>query len=128
MKVLLKFTSQMNDEPHIADVILETGTRLNIVRATADAKGGEVLVDVPDDRYSTIARAFKSRGVNVHALQHPVVLDENACVRCGACISVCPVNVFRFEKDWSVALDENKCVQCGICVTACPLCALDLSL
>jgi NAD-dependent dihydropyrimidine dehydrogenase PreA subunit len=67
-----------------------------------------------------------SLGAKVHILEHGVSLDESECVDCGACISVCPREVFSFDPDWKLNLDEKRCVLCGKCIDACPSHALIL--
>lgn len=127
MKIFLRFAPEINQEPHISEVILETGAKLNINRASVDAVSGEVVVDVPDEKFNEVVKQFRSRGVEVSILEHPVILDEDECINCGACISVCYVRALSFKDDWSIALDEKRCNQCGACITACPHGALEFS-
>ena len=46
--------------------------------------------------------------------------DENKCIHCGACISICPVDVFYHDEKWIVRADYKKCTGCGICEDVCP--------
>ena len=111
----------------IASVILETEAPINIERAKVDAVSGEILVDVSKDKCIEVKKAFEKRGVKVFILEMPVIKDDDECVHCGACISICPTGTFRFE-DSLVVADPGKCVQCGACITACPQRALKLAL
>lgn len=45
-----------------------------------------------------------------------VAVDESACVHCGRCASICPM-------DAEIAGDAH-CISCGRCVTACPTAAI----
>lgn len=126
MKIILHATPEITPKPLIAEVILETGTLLNIDRADVRPKGGEVVIDVPRDNYDEVASAFEKRGAKITSLDQPVIKDDDECVNCGACISVCPTGVISFKDDWSVDMDVSKCVQCGTCVTMCPQAALKL--
>ncbi|MDD2778411.1 MAG: 4Fe-4S binding protein [Methanocellales archaeon] len=127
MKIFLRFAPEINQEPHISEVILETGAKLNINRASVDAVSGEVVVDVPDEKSNEVVKLFRSRGVEVSILEHPVILDKDECINCGACISVCYIKALSFKDDWSIALDEKRCNQCGACIIACPHGALEFS-
>ncbi|MCK4928717.1 MAG: 4Fe-4S binding protein [Methanosarcinales archaeon] len=124
MKFILHATTEITAQPLIAEVVLETGTLLNIDRADVKPSGGEVVIDVHKDVYNTVTAAFEKRGATITALEQPVIKDEDECVNCGACISVCPTGVISFKDDWTVQMDVDKCVQCGACVTMCPHAAL----
>jgi len=126
MKVLLRYSSVTSKEPHIAKVILETNALINIVRANVSPVGGETVLDVSDDKYEAVVELFRSRGVEVVLLPAPILLDEKRCCQCGACVSICPVEVFSFEHDWRVRLDGANCIQCGVCISACPFGAVSL--
>jgi ferredoxin len=41
-------------------------------------------------------------------------------VDCGACVSVCPHEVFYLDENWVVRVREGRCVLCGRCMDACP--------
>lgn len=126
MKLLLRFSPEMIKSPIISEIILETGVKLNINKANIAPSGGEIVVDISRDKVDDILDAFKRRDVDATLLEHPVIRDDERCVNCGACISICPADVFEFKKDWSVNPDDDKCVRCGVCVWGCPLCALSL--
>ncbi|NOQ29017.1 MAG: 4Fe-4S dicluster domain-containing protein [Methanosarcinales archaeon] len=123
MKMVIHVSSAIHD-PVIARAILDTGVEINVDRANIDATSGEIVLEVPADSCARVATAFERQGASVSILEHPIIRDEDECVHCGACISVCPVQVFSFKDDWTVAMDESKCIQCGTCVTACPHAAL----
>ena len=124
MKLLLRFPSYLHEEPHIAEVILETGAKINIDRANVDAVRGELIIDVPRDNVERVAALFREKGVEVRKLMKLIAWDEERCIHCGACISVCPTSVFKFDPSWTVYLEEEKCIRCEVCVKACPLGAL----
>lgn len=120
MKLLLKYPLPLDEMPYTAEVILETGAKINIDRATRD----ELIVDVPGDDVEQVARLFRKKGVEVRKLLRLIAWDEERCIHCGACISVCPTKVFKFDPSWKINLEEERCVRCEICVKACPLSAL----
>jgi len=126
MKLLVNFSRGKGRKPIIAQVVRDTGVLINVERAIIDSSEGEALIDVPDDQCQLVRDTLLSLGAKVHILEHGVSLDESECVDCGACISVCPREVFSFDPDWKLNLDEEKCVLCGKCVDACPSHALTL--
>lgn len=52
------------------------------------------------------------------------VIDEDICVRCGACVGVCPVTCLDMqggEEGWPRLIPEIPCVSCGLCSMVCPV-------
>ncbi len=126
MKLLVNFSRGKGRKPIIAQVVRDTGVLINVERALIDSSEGEALIDVPDDQCKLVRDTMISLGAKVHILEHGISLDESECVDCGACISICPREVFSFDPDWKLSLDEKRCVLCGKCVDACPSHALIL--
>ena len=126
MKLLVNFSRGKGCKPIIAQVVRDTGVLINVERAVIDSSEGEALIDVPDDQCQLVRDSMVGLGANVHILEHGVSLDGSECVDCGACISICPREVFTFDPDWKLTIDEKKCVICGKCVQACPSHALTL--
>ncbi len=125
VRVLLKFDEALTSQPITAQVILEHRLPLNILRADVKPAGGEILVDIPQDRFDEVVQAFQTRGVTV-TVEKRLTVDRDRCIHCGACYSLCPTSVIHFEVDYTVAFDEEKCVACGLCIDACPTHALKL--
>ncbi len=125
MKLLLRRSStHLHDTPYTAEVILETGAKINIDRANVDAVRADLIIDVPKDKVERVAELFREKGLEVKKLMKLIAWDETRCVHCGACISVCPTGVFKFDSSWNICVDDEKCVRCEVCVKACPLGAL----
>lgn len=47
--------------------------------------------------------------------------DKSICMRCGACVSVCPFNVLELEYELMVG---EGCSECGDCAAVCPVDAI----
>jgi len=54
-----------------------------------------------------------------------VVVDNEACAACGACLERCHFGALTLG-DEGAAVDEGRCVGCGLCASACPQGALRL--
>ena len=53
-----------------------------------------------------------------------VVISEDACIGCAACVSACPVESLSMVNDKAV-VDDN-CIDCGACIDECPTEAITL--
>lgn len=124
-RILLKFDEKQISQPITAQVILEQSVPLNIIRADVKPAGGEILIEIPQNRVDKVVKAFKERGVAV-IVEKRIEVDKEKCIHCGGCYSLCPASAISFEKDYSVAFNTEKCVACGLCIDACPTRALRL--
>ncbi len=120
MKLLVKFSKRQIREPIIARMVKETGVLICIDRANIDSTSGEVLIDVPDKQADMLREKMETMGAEVRVVEDAILRDEEECIDCGACISVCPRDVFSYDADWHVCLREERCVLCGKCILACP--------
>lgn len=127
MKLLLHFNPEIIRQPIISETILETGVKIDIELARVDGSTGEIVINVPEEGCRSVVKALRNKNVDVTKLGETITKDEDNCVHCGACISVCPVDAHSYQHDWSVRLDRSACVQCGMCVPACPVRVLRMS-
>lgn len=54
----------------------------------------------------------KIAGVPVHPKG-----SQAKCIKCGKCVSSCPVDAISIEKPWET--DDSKCLTCGRCIHVC---------
>jgi ferredoxin len=52
-------------------------------------------------------------------------ININRCVRCGGCVSVCPVAALELKDN--IINDKILCTACGICAKACPVEAIKVT-
>jgi L-aspartate semialdehyde sulfurtransferase ferredoxin len=128
MKLLVNFSRGKGRKPIIAQVVRDTGVLINVERAVIDSSEGEALIEVPDDQCKLVRDSMSNLGAQVRILEHGINHNESECVDCGACISVCPREVFSFDPEWKLRVEEEKCILCGKCTIACPHRALTLPL
>lgn len=73
--------------------------------------------------------AVKDSSKTAVAVKVAANIDQAKCIKCGACLKVCPVKaISKIEKDKKVTyvVDPKKCIACGKCVKACPVKAISL--
>jgi NAD-dependent dihydropyrimidine dehydrogenase PreA subunit len=66
------------------------------------------------------------RGITAYGVETSVahanyfaVIDPEACLGCGACVTRCQVAAI-YEADGVSVVDRPRCIGCGLCVTGCP--------
>ncbi|MEO8481104.1 MAG: 4Fe-4S binding protein [Acidobacteriota bacterium] len=52
-----------------------------------------------------------------------MIVDNDVCVHCGACVGICPTNDI-FLKGTSTVVFLPSCTQCGLCAVICPVGAI----
>jgi ferredoxin len=123
MLLRLKFDSKAVKKPVISSVTLKTSALINIIKAEVGPRKGELIVEVEDYVVENVEKALKELGVSVCRLKK--IERSDACVHCGACISICPVEAIEMMEDGRVEF-MDKCVLCGNCVKVCPVNALSV--
>jgi len=121
-KYILKFSTEVVGSPMLAETILETGTVINILRAKVDYDEGTMVISVLGDEEAQrkVVEVLTRKGVDISRLKKGIVNEEEKCVNCGACISVCPAGAISFDDKRTIKLDREKCHRCGVCVEVCP--------
>lgn len=109
-------------QPRVDVPMLETGRRTGLA---------EVELGFTEEQ----ARCEASRCLRCFA---NILLDVEACVLCGLCSDVCPVDVISLVPASEISdvpldfdatalvLDETACIRCGLCIERCPPKALSM--
>jgi len=62
--------------------------------------------------------ATKSSKIAMHTVGNKPTLDPQKCIKCGACIKMCPGEAYSF-KNGVITVDPRKCVGCAGCIAVC---------
>jgi 2-oxoglutarate ferredoxin oxidoreductase subunit delta len=55
-----------------------------------------------------------------------VVIDEDKCIGCGACVDVCPPKILYLKEGKCKVSDESKCGKHKCCEKVCPIDAIKI--
>ncbi len=120
-RILLRLGEHLVSEPIVSEVILEKKALLAILAAHIHSKGGEIVLEVPEENLEEIVAAFREKGAIV-TVPKLIEVDSDKCFNCGSCVALCPVEAISIAEDLSIKFNKEKCVgsACSICVAACP--------
>ena len=54
------------------------------------------------------------------------VVDQSACVACGCCVKVCPLQAIAIIRGIMARVEEETCVGCGKCARECPASVIEI--
>ncbi|MEN6330211.1 MAG: 4Fe-4S dicluster domain-containing protein [Methanobacteriaceae archaeon] len=127
MKAWLNFSPQIVTQAVISDLIKNFDITFNILKANITPKGGEMLIEISGKQAQEGIKYLKEQGINLTPAKRVVKKDEEKCMDCGACVSLCPVDAISIDEVWKVELDDKKCIGCGFCTSSCPTRAIKLA-
>ncbi|NLC05330.1 MAG: 4Fe-4S binding protein [Erysipelothrix sp.] len=55
----------------------------------------------------------------------PVLVNQDECISCEACISVCPTGSLFMNDSNKAECDVDICIDCNACIPTCPVMAID---
>lgn len=129
-RYILNFPPEQSRKPLTYQLIKDYDIKINILRAEITAgKEGRLLIEVEADKRNlqTGLDFLKKEHVSIYPLKQEVFLDEEKCINCGVCVSVCFSGALDIDRnEWKIKFDPEKCVACELCTKACPLGIINL--
>lgn len=126
MKAWLKFSANIINKPIISNTIKKYDITFNILRADITSRGGKILADISGKQAQESIQYIKKQGISIDFIKEVVKKDDEQCVDCGACVSLCPVEAIHVMDDWSIEIDDQLCIGCGVCTISCPMKAINV--
>ncbi len=127
MKAWLKFSPKIVNKPVISDMIKDFDVTFNILRADITPQGGEMLIEISGSEAEEGTKYMEKEGIQLNPIKKVVKKDEDKCMDCGECLSLCPVEAICIDEEWNVELDDKKCIGCGFCTYSCPTKAIKIA-
>ncbi len=126
--VLLIFDKKIMYKPLIFRLAKDFDVVFNVLEAKILPKlEGRLILELrgTEESITTSIDYLTGEGVVVEPLTDKIVRDDDRCINCGACTSVCRVDALSIDRvSMEVTFDHEKCVACGMCKIACPVGAM----
>ncbi len=129
-RVVLTFPQELLDKPITYHLIKDYDLIVNMLRVKITPKEEGVMVieiEGEDQKLEDAIAYLKKTGIAIESLIEDIKWDEEKCVHCTECVTVCPTNAFVLDrKQMKITFDKDKCIACGLCVSICPYKAMEI--
>ncbi len=125
----LTFPPRQSLKPVIYHLVKDYDLVPNILRAQIQpAQQGRMLLEVTGrkENFAAGIAFLEEEGLTVSEAAADICLDDDLCVVCGLCTSVCKPGALTLDEEAELVFDKDKCVYCEACVVACPRRAVTL--
>jgi ferredoxin len=122
-KVILRFPSDIINEPIVCQLAVKYGLVFNILRADINPDEEGILIlelSGSPENYEQGLAYLKQNQVLVEPLSQRISRDDDKCTQCGVCMGVCPSGAFVLGDGHRVIFESEKCIACELCLKACP--------
>jgi len=129
-RVVFKFPKNLVEQPITYRLVKDFDIVFNIMRARVTEDDGLLVLGLEGEE-TALDKALawvENQGVVVEPLSRDVIRDDDRCVDCGACTTVCPTGALSIDKvTREVSFEAEECVACELCVPACPYRAMQVT-
>lgn len=124
MRAWLTFNAKLANKGVLYDVAKNYDAHINILRADISSHGGKMLLEINGAQEEEFIQKIGEAGINISSVRRVLKKDDDKCVDCGGCLTLCPVDAISFSDEWEILVDEKTCIACGACAKSCPAKAL----
>jgi ferredoxin len=130
-RVILRFKRNTIDKPIVFRLVKDYDLIFNILRANVSPKAESMMVMEIEGEEANFTRGMeylKEANIGIEPIEQDIDRDEERCVHCGLCTSVCATEALDINREtMKVNFDYQKCVACELCVRVCPVKAMHVS-
>ena len=130
-RIILRFKRSTIDKPIVYKLAKDFNLVYNILRANVSPRAESMMVmeiEGAEDDFAAGIEYLKSRDIGIEPLGQDIARDEERCVHCGLCTSVCATQALDIDREtMKVRFDYERCAACELCVRVCPIKAMRVS-
>jgi len=115
----MRIIKGLSDYSNIVNEVLKQEISFNILKFSTDSSGIKMLLDVPEDKIKDITKSLEKSDIIVNK-KGRVSIDDELCVNCGACVSLCPTEALSLNDNFELIFSEELCIGCNLCLNSCP--------
>ena len=126
--VYLSFPPEASGRPVVCNLARLFDLSFNILKADISPRHeGTLTLEITgrEENYRKGLSYLKENGVKLTPASQKVSRDEEVCMHCGLCTSLCRTKaLFVDTATRLVVFDVDKCSACGMCTRVCPVRAM----
>jgi ferredoxin len=127
-RVILRFKRNTIDKPVVYRLAKDFNLIFTILRANVSPEAESMMVMEIEGNDADFAKGMeylKQANIRIEPIEQDINRDEERCVHCGLCTSVCATEALDIDREtMMVNFDYEKCVACELCVKICPVKAM----
>ncbi len=129
-RVILRFKRKTIDKPIVYRLARDFDLVYNILRANVSPRAESMMVleiEGEEAHFAAGMEYLSSCGLVIEPIAQDINRNEERCVHCGLCTSVCAPQALDIDrKTMRVEFDYDRCVACELCVKVCPVKAMNV--
>jgi L-aspartate semialdehyde sulfurtransferase ferredoxin len=127
-RIILRFKRKTIDKPIVYRLARDFDLVYNILRANVSPRAESMMVmeiEGDEERFTAGMEYLKECDVAIEPIGQDINRNEERCVHCGLCTSVCAPQALDINREtMRVQFDYERCVACELCVKVCPVKAM----
>ncbi|MEA1927149.1 MAG: 4Fe-4S binding protein [Candidatus Auribacterota bacterium] len=129
-RIVLHFPTELVSDPIISRLVKNYDLECNILKADITPRQVGILVlglKGKNKNYLAAIEYLKNLKITVQPLSQDITRNDDRCIECGACVTVCPTDALtRDPQTGQVFFDKDSCIGCELCIVACPMKAMEV--
>ncbi len=126
----LSFPSTVSGRPVICNLGKIYNLSFNILKADINPRlEGSMTLEIIglEEDYHKGINYLKENGIRLIPVAQKISRDDESCMHCGMCLSMCPTGALSLDPESRLVLfDLDKCTACGLCTKVCPVRAMEV--